>query len=241
MPEPSNGQATPAAAASTGQDPAGHTGGGPAAKPDDTRFQLANVWIQLAGVLVSLAALGVAVVAVMNANGATSHADQAAAHANRAAAQANRAAAQANRLAASVASAHLHLASAHGLKAHLLAGGAKYGVTLDLADAGGTALAIKAWLGTVPDIHRVSFAQGCPKTTHIYYFEFPAGTTLGSSDTLSGMIKGGVPKDVLPPGGTPTNSMMLYASWQNLDGSKPVNCENLSNEKRIGGLATHPR
>ena len=220
----------PAPAASTGQDSAGHTGG----KPDDTRFQLANVWVQVASVLVSLAALGVAVVAVMNANSATSDANQAAAHANRAAAQANR-------LAASVASAHLHLASANGLREHLLSGGSGYGVTLDLADAGGTALAVKAWLGTVPDIHRVSFAQGCPKTTHIYYFEFPAGTTLGSSDTLSGMIKGGVPKDVLPPGGTPTNSMMLYASWQNLDGSKPVNCENLSNEKRIGGLATHPR
>jgi len=45
-----------------------------------------------------------------------------------------------------------------------------------------------------------------------------------------------VPASILPPGGTPTNSMVLYVSWQDTDGGAETNCVNLSNSSKLGNL-----
>jgi hypothetical protein len=49
-----------------------------------------------------------------------------------------------------------------------------------------------------------------------------------------------VPKNALPLRGTPTNSMVIYVSWQNNDGSADASCENLSNHRRFGNFVTRP-
>jgi hypothetical protein len=36
--------------------------------------------------------------------------------------------------------------------------------------------------------------------------------------------------------GTPTNSMVLYVSWQNIDSSTETDCENLNNASTVGNL-----
>jgi hypothetical protein len=216
MPEPSNGPAAPAGATATGQDPAGHTGGGAAAKPGDTRFQLANVWLQLVSLVVSLAALGVAIFAALNSDSAAS---------------------TANRLAAKVASASLRLAAP--LHERPLSGG-RYEVTLKLTNqGGGDAQAINASLGALANIHNVSFAVTCPPPLTSVPFIFQLGKTLGANDRLAGTAT--VLSTDLPAGGRPTDSMALYVSWQNNDGSTTTNCENLSNNSTIGNLLTGHR
>ena len=206
MPEPSNGQATPAAAASTGQDPAGQagSGGGLMAKLDDTKLQLANV-------VVALAALGVAIFAAVSA-------------------------CSANQLAANALSAQPYLAPG-GLSAS--PGPSAYRVKLVMANAGGgDAQYVKAWLGTLYNLDGASFVGSCPQPIRAFSFFFPSGTVLGTTDTLTGHAK--VPKNALPLRGTPTNSMVIYVSWQNNDGSTDTSCENLSNHRRFGNFVTRP-
>jgi hypothetical protein len=221
MPETPDGQADPAAAvaAATGQEPARKPDGrSRMAKLDDKKLQLANI-------VVALLALGVAIVAVVSANSASSRA-------NSAAANADKAMARANNLVESADSAQLRLAALPGYRP----GPAADKVSLDLTNqGGGAANAITASLGTLHNIRNVSFSHTCPPPVHSYRFYFPLGTTLGPDEPLSGTAR--VPRDAVPPGRTPTNSMALYVSWQNTDGSRQVNCLNLSNHSKLGNLA----
>jgi hypothetical protein len=179
--------------------------------------------LQAVSIVVSLAALALAIFATLSANDATSKADQLAA--------------KANQLAASVASAHLVLASP--LTAHIAPGTSAYQVSLNLTNqGGGSAQSVKAWVGTLDDIQYVTFVGSCPQPIRSYAFYFPLGKALGVNDRLAGTAN--VPAVALPPGDMPTNSMVLYVSWQDNDGSTQTNCVDLSNTSTIGDI-TVPR
>jgi hypothetical protein len=191
------------------------------AMPNEKEPAVAHKWeisdrLQVASITVSVVALGVALYAAVSANDAT---------------------ATANRLAASAASASLRLAS----PVTAAGGRPTYEVSLNLTNqGGGDAQSIKAYIGTLVNIHSVNFVGACPQPLQYYRFSFPLGTTLGvNSPPLSG--KAMVPMAVLPRNGTPANSMVLYVSWQDTDGITEADCENLSNTSTVGNLALAPR
>jgi len=178
------------------------------------KLQLIGIVASLAA---SLAALVLGIFATLSANDATS---------------------KANQLAASASSASLLLASP--VTAHMLPGTSMYRVSLDLVNqGGGTARLIVASIATVAHIQKVKIASVCPTPVHSYSFIFPLGTALGTNgQQLSGSAN--VPTSILPPHGTPTNSMVLYVSWQDTDGSAQTNCVSLSNGSHLGNLVRHP-
>jgi hypothetical protein len=187
------------------------------AEPGTARQWGTSDRLQALSVAVSVAALGVALFAAVTANNATS---------------------KANQLAANSASGSLRLASP--VTARTVHGKSMYEVSLNLTNqGGGDARFIEAYMGTLLDIQNVNFVGTCPQPTRSYPFSFPLGKTLGVNNQLAGTAM--VPVAVVPFGGTPANSMVLYVSWQDNDGSTETNCENLSNTSTVGNLVTFPQ
>jgi len=186
-------------------------------RPGNDRGWKLSDRLQLVAIVVSLAALAAALYATWSANKATTRANQATARANQLAASANRA----DLILGSRPSAHLHRPSS-------------YQVSIDLSNqGGGTARSIKAYIGTLGNV-RKPLTNSCPHLERSFLFFFPRGTALGTGRGLPGTVS--VPVDAVPPHGTPTNSMVLYVSWQNTDGTKSVSCLDLSNRTQIGDL-----
>jgi hypothetical protein len=185
---------------------------GTAAAPStDPQLKISNR-LQVVSIVVSVVALGVAVFAAVSANDAVS---------------------KSNQLTASASSASLSLVSLP--TARIISGTSTYEVSLNLTNqGGGDAQYVRASIGTMPNIQTVRFGQSCPQPIQTFPFAFPLGTTLGVDDRLAGTAK--VPMTVVPPDSTPANSMVLYVSWRDDDGSTVLNCENLSNTSTIGNL-----
>ena len=197
------------------EKPVANSGEKSPAQPNTRRGWERSDIIQAALAVISFAALAVAIIATVLSCDAASKAD---------------------RLATNLASASLVLPSFTYLNTTKVGG--TYHVNLTLKNqGGGWASYIKADLGTLHNIANVHISNSCPNPVQSYKVIF-SGTALGASNTLSG--KAMVPASVLPPNGTPVNSMMLRVFWNNADGSRRVSCLNLRNSSRLGNLFMAP-